>query len=81
MDELRAGNPMVAGGVTLVPIERCLIHSDTGDMGCWLSGQKEPFAIIVCDATGVRALNMKGTETPVEDLVQKITNLGAFLPP
>jgi len=81
MDELRAGNPMVACGVTLVPIERCSIQSDTGDMGCWLSGQKEPCAIIVCDATGVRALNMKGAEIPVEDLVQKITDLGALLPP
>jgi len=81
MDELRVGNPMVAGDVTLVPIERCFIQSDTGDMGCWLSGQKEPFAIIVCDATGVRAFNTKATEVSVKALIQKIPDLGALLPP
>ncbi len=81
MDELRAGNPMVAGEVTFVPIERCFIQSYTGDMGCWLSGLKEPFAIIVCDATGIRAFDTEATEISVESLMQKIPDLGAVLAP
>ena len=81
MDELRAGNPLVAGDVTLVPIERCFIQSNTEDMGCWLSGLKEPFAIIVCDATGIRAFDMEATEIPVESLIHKIPNLGTVLAP
>jgi hypothetical protein len=79
MDELRAGIPMVMGEVTLVPIERCIIQSDTGDMGCWLSGLKEPFAIIVCDTTGVRAFNTKSKKISVKSLIQKIPDLGALL--
>ena len=81
MEELRAGNPMVAGEVTLVPIERCFIQSDTEDMGCWLYGFKEPFAIIVCDAIGIRAFDTKATEISVKSLIQKIPNLGAVLAP
>ena len=72
---------MVAGEVTLVPIERCFIQSNTGDMGYWLSGLKEPFAIIVCDATGVRAFDTEATEISVESLIQKIPDLGALLAP
>jgi hypothetical protein len=79
MDELRAGNTMVVGEVTIVPIERCFIQTVTGDMGCWLSGLKEPFAIIVCDAIGVRAFDMEAIEISVESLIHKIPNLCAVL--
>jgi len=81
MDELRAGDPMVAGEVTLVPIERCFIQSNIGDMGCWLSGLKEPFAIIVCDAIGIRAFDTEATEISVGSLIRKIPDLGAVLAP
>jgi hypothetical protein len=81
MDELRAGNPMVAGKVTLVPIERCFIQSETGDTGCWLSGLKEPFAIIVCDAIGIRAFDTEAQEISVESLIQKIPDLRVVLAP
>ena len=79
MDELRAGDPMIAGEVTLVPIERCSIQSNTGDMGCWLSGLKEPFAIIVCDTKCVRAFDTEAAEISVESLIRKVPELGAVL--
>ncbi len=81
MDELRAGNPLVAGKVTLVPIERYVIQSYTGDRGSWLSGLKEPFAVVVCDAIGIRAFDIKAKEISVESLVQKIPDLDAVLAP
>ena len=81
MDELRAGDPMVAGEVTLVPIERCFIQSSTGDMGCWLYGLKEPFAIIVCDAVGIRAFDTEATEISIESLIRKVPDLGTLLAP
>jgi uncharacterized spore protein YtfJ len=79
MDELRAAHPMDVGEVTLVPIERCFIQSDTGDMGCWVAGLKEPFAVIVCDTTGIRAFDTEATEISVESLMQKIPDLGAVM--
>ena len=79
MDELRAGNPVVAGKVTLVPIERCLVQSGAGDMGCWLSGLKEPLAIIVCDALEPRAFDTKGEEISLASLIRKIPDLDVLL--
>lgn len=79
MDELRAGNPMVAGEVTIVPIERCYIQSGHGDMGCWLSGLKEPFAIIIFDANGISAYDAGAIEISVASLTQKIQGLSAVL--
>ena len=79
MEELRVGNPMIVGEVTLVPIERCFIQFYTGEMGCWLSGLKDPFAIIVCDAIGMRAFDTEATEISVESLMKKVPNLCAVL--
>ncbi len=79
MEELRAGNPLTAGDVTLVPIERSGIQSDIGDMGYWLTVFKEPFAVVVCDATGTHAFDTDSAEIAVDALIQKIPNLGTIL--
>lgn len=81
MDELRVGNTMVVGDVTLVPIARFSIQSDTDTTERWLWGLKEPFAIIVCDAAGIRAYGIESIEIPVESLIQKIPDLDAVLGP
>lgn len=79
METLRATSPVRVGDVTLVPIERAVIHSDRGEAGCWLGAIKEPFAVILCDAAGVRALAADSTEIPLDDLIQKTPNLAAIL--
>jgi hypothetical protein len=76
MAELRTGKTTVAPGVTIVPIERCFMQSGSGNMGCWLSGLKEPYAILVSDADGIRAFDTMGRGIPVESLVQEIPALG-----
>jgi hypothetical protein len=79
MDELRAGKPMIAGEVTIIPIERCYIQSVPGDMGGLLYGLKEPFAIIIFDAIGIRAYDTSTKEISVASLIQKIPNLSAMM--
>jgi len=79
MNELRAGNPIVAGEVTIVPIEHCYIMSIIEDVGSCFYGLKEPFAIIICDAIGIRAIDTEGIEISVESLIKKISDLGALL--
>jgi len=80
MEELRAGNPLVTGEVTIVPIERCSLHSAAWNMGCWLSGFKEPFAIIVRNAAGVvRAFDIEAREIPLQSLLRKIPDLDVLL--
>ena len=77
MAELRTGNPMAAAGITILPIERCFMQSGRGNMVCWFSGLKEPFAILVCDADGIRAFDMVGREIPVASLLHEIPDLSA----
>ena len=79
MDELRTGKPMVTGEVTIVPIERCYIQSVPGYMGGLLYGLKEPFAIIIFDATGIRAYNTSMKEITIASLIQKIPDLSAMM--
>jgi hypothetical protein len=79
MDELHAGKPMIMGAVTIVPIERCYMQSVPRDIGCWLYGLKEPFAIIIFDATGIRAYDKAAIEISVSSLIKKIPDLSAVL--
>ncbi len=79
METLRAASPLSVGGVTLVPIERAWIGSDRGDAGCWISASKEVFAVVVCDASGARALAADSSEIALDALIRKTPNLGAIL--
>ena len=79
MEALRAANPLSIGDVTLVPIERAWIRSDMGDAGYWIGAFKEAFAVVVCDASGVRALAADSSEIALDTLIRKTPNLGAIL--
>ena len=79
MNELRIGKPMFKGEVIIVPIEHFYIRSISGDMGCWLSGLKKPFAIIISDAAGIRAYGTAAVEISVGSLIQKIPELSEVL--
>jgi len=79
MERWRAGKPIVAGGVTVVLVERLFLESYDGNGAGWLHGSLEPRAVVVRDAAGVRAFDTKARSIPVESLVQKIPELGALL--
>jgi uncharacterized spore protein YtfJ len=67
------------GDVTLVPVERTGMRSGGGDAGYWMSAFKEPLAVVVCDAAGVRALAMDSSEIALDTLIEGTPNLGAIL--
>lgn len=79
MAALRAGNPLRVGDVTLVPVERIKILSGSGAAGCWMSAFKEPFAIVVCDAGGLRVLAMDSSGLALGALTEDTPNLAAIL--
>ncbi len=79
MAALRAGTPLRVGDVTLVPIERSGIERGCGDAGYWLSAFKQAFAVVVCDASGVRALALDASKLALEDVIEETPNLGAIL--
>ena len=79
METLRAARPLSVGNVTLIAIERTGIHSAMDDEGYWLSGFKQAYAIVICDASGVHALDANLAEIKVEGLMQEVSNLGNLL--
>lgn len=79
MAPLRAGSPLRVGAVTLVPVERVSIRSDQGDAGHWVSASKEVFAVVVCDADGVRVLAANSSEIALDALIDETPKLGAIL--
>ncbi len=75
----RVGESITAVNITLLPVEKVLIRSSKGDAGTWVQASKEPFAIIIRDDKGVRALDMCANSVSLEELHQKIPDLDALL--
>lgn len=79
MEYITIETPINAHDVTLIPVVRICLHSNYNTTGCWLSGNKQPLAIIVCDSNGVHAINISSFEISIESLLQKIPGLYAEL--
>lgn len=79
IDELRTGNAIALGDITLIPIEHYYFQPETRELGGWLLGLKEPYAIVIKDRTGVRALDTSSVEISLESLIRDIPELEAIL--
>ena len=78
-EALRAGTPVTVGSVTLLPIERVVLHSNRSGTGAWLSGTKEVLALIVRDAFSIGAVDGNGMAVALEALREKVQGLDAAL--
>jgi hypothetical protein len=79
LTELRAGTPLRAGGVTIVPLERW--HVTVGSRGrrVYVNGGKRPTAIVIVDPHGVRAVDDAGIPLELDDLRERAAGLRAAL--
>jgi len=77
-ETLRAGIPVHVGGVTLVPIEHVVLRSEMGIVGAWFSVAKQPYALIVRDATGIRTVDIDAAIS-LGELRERIPELDALL--
>ena len=78
-DIVRAGTPFRVGSMTLLPIERVVVHSAVGALGAWFTAAKEPYALVVRDAGGIRALDIGAAAVSLEALREEIPGLDAVL--
>lgn len=78
-ETVRAGTPLRVGSVTLLPIERVVVHSGMGALGAWFTAAKEPYALVVRDAGGIRILGIGATVVSLEALREGIPGLDAVL--
>ena len=78
-ETLQAGAPVTVGALVLVPIERVVRHVDIGELGLWFSFEKEPYALVVRDANGARAVNVEAVAVSIEELCARIPGFETLL--
>ncbi len=76
---LRPGSTLRVGQVTLLAIERVAVRSCHGEAWGWLSAVVEPFAIVVRDPVGARAIGIDGAPMDLGILVERVPGLAAIL--
>ena len=81
MDHVTIESPITVAEVTLIPVVHNSLFSNKDEMGYWLTGAKEPLAIILCNKDGVRAFDMNSIEIAITPLIQKVSNLTEILKP
>jgi hypothetical protein len=79
MNVLKTGTPLANGKTILLPIERIVVSTYQNDPLLWLTGFKEPYAVIVRDDTGTRAFNTDAIEVPIQSLRQVVPDLDSKL--
>ena len=78
-DELRAGAPVTVGPVTLLPIERTVLSAGQSAGRAWITALKEPHALIVRDARGLRAVDAGSGPVSLDALRETVPGLDAAL--
>jgi hypothetical protein len=79
MNVLKTGTPLANGKTILLPIERIVVSTYQNDPLLWLTGFKEPYAVIVRDDTSTRAFNTDAIEVPIQSLRQVVPDLDSKL--
>lgn len=75
----RAGAPLAVGPAILLPIERVVLSAELSAGLAWVTALKEPVALIVRDAGGIRALDIGAGPLSLDTLREKLPGLDAVL--
>ena len=79
MSALRAGAPIHAGGVCLIPVERVWLQQHAHGGAVWAAGGREPVAVVIKDAKGVCAVDVAGEAVALDKLLGDVDGLSAAL--
>ena len=75
----RAGTSIRLGSITLLPVERSVMHVARTGPGLWCWCDKAPHALLVRDAGGVRAVGSDAAPVDVARLRALLPDLDALL--
>jgi hypothetical protein len=78
-ETLRAVAAVLVGAITLLPIERVVLYARCGDRCGWFAAAKEPYALVLRDAGGIRAVDVQAAAIPIETLRARMPRLDAVL--
>ena len=76
----RAGAPMRFGEVTLLPVERSVVHAARAGAGLWCWCTRVPHALLIRDGSGLRAVDANGAPLDPDRLRALLPDLDALLP-
>ncbi len=76
---LVAGAAVSVGAVTVLPIERVVLRSRRGDGRWWFAATKEPYALVLRDAGGIRAFDTTAATIPIDTLRELFPKLDVAL--
>ena len=76
---LVAGAAVSVGAVTVLPIERVVLRSRRGDGRWWFAAVKEPYALVLRDAGGIRVFDTDAIPIPIDSLRELFPRLDAAL--
>ena len=77
--EKKPGEPVVASGVTVIPIIETSFCLFEGHRTLTCSGMKIPVQVIIRDKNGVHAFSCEGDEIPLHDLIREVPGLEKLL--
>jgi hypothetical protein len=75
MTRLLAGAPIAVGDATFLVVARLVIEADSSDHACWIYANKAPYALVIRDAQGLRALDMAGRWLSLAELAKDLPDL------
>lgn len=75
----RAGAPVRVGAAVLLPIERVVLSAERSGGLAWVTAFKEPVALILRDAGGIRAFDIGAGPVALDTLRDKLPGLDAAL--
>ncbi len=76
---VRAAAPLRVGPAILVAVERTIVRAGRTARGLWAGAIREPVALVVRDAGGIRAYDPSGAAISVEPLRERVPELDALL--
>ena len=79
VEKVSAGQPIVIGEMTLLPITRTCLSCREVDSSFVCSGSKDLVGIVVVSPEGKRAINAAGEEVPLEDYLEQVPGIKELL--
>ena len=79
IDEVKAGQPIRVGDITLVPIERIFVSCVGMEGGVVVRGSKNLAGIVVVSGKNRYAIDLTGEEVPMDHYFKQVPELARLL--
>ena len=79
IEEVKAGQPITVGELTLVPIERTSVSCVSVEGGAVFRGSKSLAGIVVASGRDRHAIDLTGEEVPIDRYLKQVPELARLL--